>query len=270
MRKLILAGIAVLGFGCTAGAADLPARMPVKAPPIVAPAFSWTGCYIGGYVGGAAQSRGVTATDRNAYNGLPIDSWGYDLDNSFIGGGTLGCNYQPVGSPFVVGFEGEAGYMRLTGAAYDPFLSRFNATTPQILSSTRIGDWYGMATARLGYAWDRAMIYAKGGAAFLNVNTAVTDLTGANQIITGNTSDVIATWTVGGGLEWAFHPSWSVKAEYMFIGLNNNSDFAACGPGLLGAAGANFCWDHDIRGIHTAKVGLNYRFNWAAPVVAKY
>jgi outer membrane immunogenic protein len=53
MKKLLLAGVALAA--CTqANAADLPARMPVKAPPVAAPVpvFSWTGCYIGAHVGG--------------------------------------------------------------------------------------------------------------------------------------------------------------------------------------------------------------------------
>ncbi len=266
MKKILLAGVAAFGFGSAAVAADLPARMPVKAPPIVAPVFSWTGCYIGGYVGGAFQDRHVTATDLNAYNGVPLDVWSYDLRDSVIGGGTLGCNYQPVGSPFVVGIEGEAGYMRLTGSGFDPFASRFNAAN-EILSSTRIGDWYGMITGRVGYAWDRVLFYAKAGGAFVDVNTSITDFVGPNQIVAANNGNVRATWTAGGGVEWAFDPNWSLKAEYMFIGLNNNSDFNACGP----SGGGTFCWDHNIEGIHTVKVGLNYRFNWgAAPVVARY
>ena len=34
----------------------------------------------------------------------------------------MGCNWQPVGSPFVLGVEGEAGYMKLEGSAFDPLL----------------------------------------------------------------------------------------------------------------------------------------------------
>src|SRR5882672_3579391 len=124
----------------SAKAADL--RMPVKAPPIVA-AFSWTGCYVGGYAGGAWNGDGATFTDQGQ-NGLgaagsiavppfqsyaggataarivPPHSWSADLDPSFIGGGTLGCNWQPVGSRFVLGLEGEIGYLRLHGQAFDP------------------------------------------------------------------------------------------------------------------------------------------------------
>ena len=46
--------------------------------------------------------------------------WGYNLSSSLIGGGTLGCNWQPVGTPWVVGLEGEIGSIHMTGSAYDP------------------------------------------------------------------------------------------------------------------------------------------------------
>src|SRR6266850_6109432 len=139
MKKLLLgcvpfaAALAAIG---SAAAADMPVKRPLSAPPMV-PAFSWTGCYVGGYAGGAWNgSNGATFTDQGQ-NGLgaagsiatppflsyaggavaarlvPPHSWSADLGSSFIGGGTLGCNWQPVNSPFVLGLEGEAGYMRL-------------------------------------------------------------------------------------------------------------------------------------------------------------
>ena len=52
MRHIGLLAVA-LGFGAaqSASAADLPIKAPVyKAPPI-APAYSWSGCYIGAQVG---------------------------------------------------------------------------------------------------------------------------------------------------------------------------------------------------------------------------
>src|SRR5262249_34863552 len=56
MKKLLLAGTAVGGLALveTALAADLPVKAP---PPMVAPAFTWTGCYLGGHVGGAAGKK---------------------------------------------------------------------------------------------------------------------------------------------------------------------------------------------------------------------
>ncbi len=152
---------------------------------------------------------------------FPSDAWSYDTKSSFLGGGTLGCNWQPIGSPFVLGIEGELGYLRLTGSAIDPF----DSGSFSINSHTKIGDWYGMVAGRLGYAWDRALLYVKGGVAFVDVETTVTDPL-VNPGFVASTSDSTAAWTVGGGIEWAFDWNWSVKAEYMFIGLDNKS---ACG-----------------------------------------
>ena len=46
MNKILIAAATLAAFATTSYAADLPARMPVKAMP--APVVqSWTGCYIG-------------------------------------------------------------------------------------------------------------------------------------------------------------------------------------------------------------------------------
>ncbi|CAL8973678.1 hypothetical protein RHODGE_RHODGE_00881 [Rhodoplanes serenus] len=261
MKKVLLASAAILAMAGVASAADM--RMPVKAPPVIAPVFSWTGCYIGGYVGGAWADGDVTAWDLNGYTA--VGGWGYKADSSFIGGGTVGCNWQPVGSPFVLGLEGEIGYLSLEGSAYDPILANNGAVAPGVLSSAKIGDWYGMITGRLGYSWDRAMIYVKGGAAFVNVETAIYDGWGL-QTMAASASETKATWTVGGGIEWAFDLNWSIKAEYMYIGTNGTQTVTGINPG----DGLAYSWDHDLNGIHTAKIGLNYRFGGGAPVMARY
>ena len=65
----------------------------------------------------------------------------------------VGCNWQPVGSPFVLGIEGEASYMKLQGSAFDPLRSpTLAAATPDVLGNGKIGNWYGMITGRVGYA----------------------------------------------------------------------------------------------------------------------
>ena len=98
------------------------------------------------------------------------------------------------------------------------------------------------------------MLYVKGGAAFVNIQTSVSDVVTG---FTASTSNTEATWTLGGGLEWAFDPNWSVKAEYMYIGLDKT--LSDCG-----FLATSFCYDHNLRGISTAKVGLNYRFSGPA------
>lgn len=253
MKTMLLATAAVVGLAGSAIAADL--RAPVKAPPVIAPpAFSWTGCYLGGFVGGAFSERDVAATGPYTPPLGPGYAYGYGTDSSFIGGGTLGCNWQPVGTPWVLGLEGEIGYIRLRGDTINPI-------DPTIISGVKIGDWYGMITGRLGWAaWDRTLLYVKGGAAFLPVETFHT----ATAVpITGTTSDDIATWTVGAGIEWALWQNWSLKAEYMFIGIDK-----VYSPVFFPGPVFN---DVDVGGIHTAKLGLNWRFGGAAaPLLARY
>src|SRR5215468_2825532 len=291
MKKLATCLIGVVGL---IGTPAFAANMAVKAPrplPAPAPAFSWTGCYLGGYAGGAwHESDGASFTDLGqnglgaagsivkppfmSYSGgavaariVPQHSWSADLDSTFIGGGTLGCNWQPIGSPFVLGLEGEAGYMRLKGQAFDPNTivndpggdATKAQNTPDVLGSAKVGDWYGMVTGRLGYAWDRTLIYVKGGAAFVPTRASVTDVcTTAGQCgnwtISTAGSHTATTWTLGGGIEWAFAPSWSVKAEYMFITLGDHHGFQTCGTAQKAnnggpVGGGDFCFNHGFDAI---------------------
>jgi outer membrane immunogenic protein len=201
--------------------------------------------------------------DINGYDVLQRGGrgWSYTVDSSVLGGGTAGCNWQPAGSPFVLGIEGEAGYLHLPGAAPDPLATN-------VVSTAKIGDWYSMATGRLGYAVDRALFYVKGGAAFVNTQASISDpapgIRGLGPI-SATVSNTNATWTAGGGIEWAFNANWSLKAEYMYLGLNKTlTDCAALG-------GTSYCWSNfgNSSGISTAKVGFNYRFG-APAVVARY
>ena len=70
----------------------------------------------------------------------------------------------------------------------------------------------------------------------------------------------------GAGVEYAFTPNWSLKAEYLFTDLGrNNRTFLA--PG----GGAGFAFGGREQN-HIVRAGVNYRFGWAglSPVLARY
>lgn len=275
MKRLLLAAAAAVAVFGTASAADLGARRYAPPPvvpvvPVVLP-FNWTGCYLGGFAGGAWANT-VNLYDVNNYAGQPVlpnNNWSYSLDSSVIAGGTAGCNWQPIGTPWVFGIEGELGYIDLAGSAYDPLFPLSNA----LLASASIGNVYGMVTGRLGYAVDRVLFYVKGGAAFVDESVTVAHPAFPNLGIpafSATASNNDARWTVGGGIEWAFAGNWTVKGEYMFIGSDSAS---ACGVAGIGAPAGpgTYCWDHSgLDGISTAKIGINYLFGGGAPVVAQY
>jgi outer membrane immunogenic protein len=122
VTTLLLA--APLGVASVAGAADMPVKAPRAAPP---PAFDWNGFYIGAYAGAAWMDQAntsdpcqspsalfaacVVGVTGNAF-GVPIAA--YDMGSSFIGGGTIGYNWQPT--PYIlIGLENDIGYIHLKG-----------------------------------------------------------------------------------------------------------------------------------------------------------
>ena len=243
------------------------------------PAFNWSGCYVSGFVGGAWSDGDMTFTDLGneqfrSYSGGIVAgrlenqlSWNIGSDSSITAGGTGGCNWRPVGSPFVLGIEGEASYVKLEGSAFDPLRSpTLAAATPDVLGKGKIGNWYGMITGRVGYAWDRTLFYVKSGAAFVQVEASVADAcqtvaTGCGNwiITTRDTTDTITAWTVGGGIEWAIYNNWSIKGEYMWDGLTT-CGFAAA-PGGAAVAGGNSASITSFPAFIPR--GMNYRFNSA-------
>jgi outer membrane immunogenic protein len=264
MHRMLL-GVALVAL--TAGqtmAADMP-RARVVAPPPPA-AYSWTGCYVGTYSGGASgvhtrfTDKGTPASSALGlgYNDGLNHTWSNGGGGSYMTGGTLGCNWQAVGSPFVWGVEGELGALNFKRKAADPTSPAFDT-----LGRTEVGNWDGIVAGRLGYAWDRVMIYVKGGVAFIKERTFVNDpcITapcGAGSVVAvgnGNSSH----WTAGGGLEWAFAGNWSVKGEYMLIAIDKTTTIS--GTILTGpATGTVASWVTHISALQTAKVGVNYRF----------
>ncbi|MCA6125996.1 porin family protein [Bradyrhizobium sp. WSM 1704] len=233
--KTIAAAALLVALSATAAsAADLPVytKAPPPPAPVVSPAVNWSGFYIGGF-GGYGWSNEVHAS-ATGVGGIDFST---DEVKGGFGGGTLGYNWQAPGSTFVGGIEVDAAgsgiQYTLAGIGKD----ELNA--------------FGSVTGRLGLAYNAALFYVKGGYAWANNKATVLGVSESN---------LHSGWTVGGGFEYMFAPSWSGKVEYMYADYAKETYFASVVP--PGAdVGASF---------HTVKAGINYHFNWGGPVVAKY
>jgi outer membrane immunogenic protein len=89
-------------------------------------------------------------------------------------------------------------------------------------SATLNSRWVTTATAKLGCAWDRVLLYGKGGGAWVGANNPKLTVNGAPVTLSSSTTNNFG-WTAGIGIEWAFAGNWSARAEYDFIGLQNQS-----------------------------------------------
>src|ERR1700704_2879244 len=129
--------IAVLALGvravCPAMAADMRAAPIYTKAPMMAPVYSWTGCYIGGNVGG------LWATKEWSTTGVANST--QDI-SSGLGGGQIGCNYQV--STWVFGIQGD----------YDWTDASASSTDLALLGATDRSRIKGLAsvTGRVGYA----------------------------------------------------------------------------------------------------------------------
>ena len=77
------------------------------------------------------------------------------------------------------------------------------------------------ATGRAGYAWDRWMLYVKGGVAWLGDRYDVTGTFTGVPFDLRRLGDQRLGWTAGGGVEWAFSDDWSVTLEYDYYGFGH-------------------------------------------------
>jgi outer membrane immunogenic protein len=228
--------------------------------------YNWTGAYVGGFVGGATGSDVSNTAAMTSYNALWNDgnaNNNYSNNASFIGGGTVGYNWQIGKTPYLVGLEGEYGYLSQKNSKTDPNATTWNAAHPNVLpqsnsqSSTSIGaDYgYGLVGGRLGYALDRSLIYIKSGAVFTTVNSSWSD---TNYEFNGTSNKATTGYALGAGFEFAvpfkYFTNVTVKTEYLYFGIPTSNK--------INSSDGNFSitTSQSTSGIHTAKIGVNYKF----------
>jgi outer membrane immunogenic protein len=234
----------VIGAAGMASGADLKAPI-TKAPPPVA-IYNWTGFYVGAHVGGAWGPKDWS--DPEGFVSLPGTPMGSHDVSGAIAGGQVGFNWQAPGSNWVLGVEGQMSWADLNGD---------HIFDEDLLSKTKV-RWLATVAGRLGYAWDRVLLYAKGGVAFVRDKHQFADLDDGVVDPTFNfTGDKTRTgWMVGGGIEFALGGNWSAKAEYNYMDFGNK---AVTFTGVPPTTNGPFRFDIDQQ-IHAAKFGINYRF----------
>lgn len=257
IRTGLFAALALAGLSGTALAADLPSRKgPVLAP--IAPMFTWTGFYVGVHAGAVftdndIQTEGTAAnTIANVAASRRPPSISSN-ETGFIGGVQAGYNYQ-IGQ-IVLGAEADISYTDVRTR------ESFLGTSGALSSFRQELEYLGTVRARVGYAFDRVLVYGTAGLAYGGVKNSATFFSAAvpGQVdYVGGRDRVELGWTVGGGVEYAFTNNLSVKAEYLYYDLGKRKipvNLTAVGP-----AGGSYVSRFDNTG-HIVRAGLNYRFS---------
>lgn len=303
MKKLFLASSLLAGMSATASAADLPRRF--DAPPAYAPlpVFTWTGFYLGANAGYGFNTgntdRTTTTIGVTPATGLFQNNTGSTFTdgqiafanrqstNGFVGGAQAGYNYQfTPGRGVVVGVETDIQYAGFGGRNRFAANAGSNggAVTPGgLVPGTLVFnpngqqglDYFGTVRGRLGYAFDRTLLYATGGFAYGGGGDD-------SGLPSGFGDSTKLGWTAGGGVEYAL-PTTSflnflgssavtLKLEGLYVNLENdrrlNGAFAqnSAGriisigdPGTALAAGSTVSRSRDTE-FAVVRAGLNYKF----------
>lgn len=191
-------GLSLLVLDGRAVAADIPIRMPVKAP-MSQPAVDWSGFYIGAHAGfgqgssNAALSDPATIATNSVFNGV-------------VGGLQAGANIQ-LPSGIVLGVEADISFPNyLTSNSIVATLA-----TPRSEVIEKL-DYAGSLRGRVGYANGHWLGYATGGLGWAGERFTNAPAVGSDEKII----NVRLGWAAGAGVEYAFAPHWSLRLEYLY------------------------------------------------------
>ena len=244
MKKLLIGATLAASLAVPGLAADLP-RAPAPAPVVATPiAYNWSGFYVGVHGGGIwgstdwTVSNGAGAWANGDVGGSASDGW--------LLGVQVGFNIQS--GQWVFGIEGQWSWANADG---DLTCANGLARITCNAEFSRVATLAG----RVGIAFDRSLLYAKFGGAWVDGDFTAT-IAGLGSISRGVSR---SGWMLGAGWEYAFGNNWSGKIEYNFLDLSDAS--------RTFNRGGNFATVTLDPEAHILKLGLNYRFGGKDPLV---
>jgi outer membrane immunogenic protein len=252
MKRILLAGTFALAAASPTLAADLPQAPPPlpQAPaayvPAPLPVYDWAGVYVGINGGYAFGNSNWSATP--GFGSGVLGSGNFNTSGGLVGG-TVGANFQS--GQFVFGLEADLDWTDIQGSttASDCTAAAAPAATGTCQTSN---DWLGTVRGRVGYAFDRVLVYGTAGGAFGDVKSSFT----APGVATISTDSTEWGWTAGLGVEVGITPNITAKVEYLYVDLSSGA--LSCPAATCGGAVVSVPVSFDAS---LVRAGLNFKFN---------
>ena len=231
-----------------AASSAMAAAVPVKGGYVEPPqAFSWSGFYMGVHGGYGWGSSDWTL------NGGFITGTANPRSRGFLGGIQGGADHQ-FGN-WVAGIEADLSLIDADATSTDALggFPGINATAHSQI------DWLATFTGRFGYAFDRSLLYVKGGVAgaeFKDHYSYFQSGLGGGLFDLGTQSNTRIGWTAGAGFEYAILNNWTAKIEYNYLDFGSKDETFVV-SGAAPTAGFNQSIE---RKLQLVKLGINYKF----------
>ncbi|HEY7457963.1 MAG TPA: outer membrane beta-barrel protein [Xanthobacteraceae bacterium] len=206
---------------------------------------SWQGFYVGLTVGFAHSKATIDPSDL-AIAGItsPNSVTGLSPNGASIGFAG-GYNWQSGSLVFGV----EADWSRLALRTSLPFsgtIPPFGAVSGTLGADL---DWIASARARAGISLGQALVYGTVGLAVAGANGEVVVL-GVGSPAAFSDSAWLAGWVLGGGIEYALSPVWTIKGELIRLHVGSGPFSSTAGAVPLSSR----------IDVYNVRAGLNYRF----------
>jgi outer membrane immunogenic protein len=260
MKKVALTSLVIFTF-CSlayAGPEAFHGKEMKQVVPLPEPCpINWTGFYIGGHVGygfNGADTHNVVLP-LGVFNQTPatVDP----EEDGFFGGLQLGYNHQ-LGK-LVLGVETDFSGSTMDGTTtVSPILLFGTPVTNSHITVHQDTDWFGTLRGRIGFTPTcRLLVYGTGGLAWGDVNYSANSVGGApQQQYPGSASETKVGWTGGGGVEFALSKRWSLKLEYLYYDLGDQTFTSTATPPN---PPFNVRYTAETKA-HTFNSGLNFKF----------
>ena len=221
----------ILVFAALAGLSANAASAADMAGPVAGSAYDWSGFYAGLHLGVA--NGDITATDVQQPNGgfftdlVPAGTEGFNFRDTNIAGGVhVGAQYQ--WNQFVLGGEATWTATAISKTIVSPYFPDSDTETGKI-------EHYATVVGKIGYAFDRVLIYAKGGYAGGEVGFKARD---NDALVTYEQNQWHNGYALGLGIDYALTDKLSLGVDYTHIDLGSKT---GTGPNVFdnGSLGNN-------------------------------